>query len=85
MIRKHSHKRKSRDPASSRGSNVLGAAIAHLPQALRWVLMLGEKGGLSTKEIASLAGVSPETIEMTQNRGIALIQRELLSKANAAW
>ncbi len=85
MIKRHTLKRNSRVPASILGASAIGAAIAHLPEALRWVLMLGEEGGLSTNEIASLAGVSPKTIESTQNRGIALVQRELLLNANAAW
>lgn len=85
MKKRLTHKRKSRLLVGSLGSGAIGAAIAHLPQALRWVLMLGEKGGLSTKEIAALAGVSTDSIESTQNRGIALVQRELLLKAKAAW
>lgn len=84
MMKRLTLKRNSYAPVGILGSSALGAAIAHLPQALRWVLMLSEEGGLSTKEIAALAGVSPKSIESTQNRGIALVQRELLLKANAA-
>ena len=50
-----------------------GAAIAHLPAPLRWVMILGEPNGLSTREIANLAGISIEAVISIQGRGLALM------------
>ena len=71
-------------PAAAVLDNVLGAAIAHLPDIFRWVMILGGRDGLSIREIATLAGVSPKLIESTQNRGLTLIQKELLKYTRAA-
>ena len=70
-------------PVDLARDNVIGAAIAHLPDIFRWVMILGGRNGLSTREIATLAGVSPRLIESTQNRGLTLIQKELLKYTRA--
>lgn len=57
--------------------SAIGTAIARLPKVLRWVMILGDRNGLSTREIATLAGVDPKVIESTQVRGLALVRREL--------
>lgn len=67
-----------RSSARLSGDGVIGAAIAHLKAPLRWVMILGEANGLSTKEIANLAGVSLKVVRSMQYRGLALIQRELM-------
>lgn len=64
--------------------SAIGTAIAGLPDALRLVLLLGGQDGLSTREIATLAGVSPKVIESTRNRGNTLVQKELMSHLRGA-
>jgi len=71
-------------PAARVRDNVLGAAIAHLPDIFRWVMILGGPSGLSTKEIANLAGVGLKVVKSMQGRGLALIQKELLIGCGAA-
>jgi DNA-directed RNA polymerase specialized sigma24 family protein len=43
-------------------------------------MILGERGGLTTGEIARLAGVSLDTVKAIQNRGRTLIQEEILMR-----
>jgi len=79
IMKTRSHSNKAhRSSAKLPGDGVIGAAIAHLKAPLRWVMILGETNGLSTKEIANLAGVSLKVVQSMQDRGLALIQRELL-------
>lgn len=54
-----------------------GAAIAHLPMLVRWIMLLGGQHGLSTKEIANLSGTSIKTVKSIQDRGHKLIESEL--------
>jgi DNA-directed RNA polymerase specialized sigma24 family protein len=56
----------------------LGAAIARLPATIRWIVILGERDGLSTREIADLAGVSLDLVKSMQAQGLALIQKDIL-------
>lgn len=65
------------------GDGVIGAAISHFQAPLRWVMILGEANGLSTKEIANLGGVSLKIVKSMQDRGRALIQKELLMGCGA--
>ena len=76
--------RTRRFPTAMLRDSAIGKAIARLPETLRWVMILGERNGLSTTEIANLAGVSPKVIESTQNRGLVLIQKELLIRVGVA-
>lgn len=76
-IRSHLNKA-HRSSAKLPDDGVIGAAIAHLKAPLRWVMILGETNGLSTKEIANLAGVSLKVVQSMQDRGLALVHRELL-------
>ena len=71
-------------PSELLRDNALGTAISHLPDAMRWVMILGGRGGLTDGEIASLTGVSPKVVNSTHNRGLTLVQRELLSTVRAA-
>ena len=75
--RSHSNK-VHRSTATLSGDGIIGAAIAHLKAPLRWVMILSETDGLATKEIANLAGVSLKVVQSMQDRGLALVQRELL-------
>lgn len=70
----------TRSPMNKLRDSVIGTAIAGLPDALRWVMLLGGQNGLSTREIAVLAGVSPNVIKSTQHRGLTLIQKALLNR-----
>lgn len=69
-------------PIDAIGESAMGKAIARLPDALRWVMLLGGRNGLSICEIAALAGVSQKIVESTQHRGLALLQKELLNRAS---
>jgi len=60
---------------------VFEEAISHLPTVVRWVMILSEREGLSTQELADLAGVRFEVVEATQSQGLALIQKEFLMRA----
>lgn len=64
--------------------SAVGTAIAGLPAALRWVMLLGGQNGLSTREIATLAGVSTDVVKSTKHRGLTLIQRALLKRVRKA-
>jgi DNA-directed RNA polymerase specialized sigma24 family protein len=77
----NSRDRTCRSAAAMLRESAIGAAIAHLSAPLRWVMILGERNGLSTKEIANLAGVSLAAVKSMQGRGLALIQEELLMRA----
>lgn len=78
------HHRTMPSPIGMLRDSALGTAIAGLPDALRLVLLLGGRDGLSTREIAALAGVSPAIIESTRNRGNTLVQKELMSHLRGA-
>ena len=67
-----------RSAAAILRDSAIGTAIAHLPDTLRWVMILGEDNGLSTRELADLTGVSCKVIESTHDQGLALIRKELL-------
>jgi DNA-directed RNA polymerase specialized sigma24 family protein len=75
MNTRHSAPNATRAPI--RRNRAIEAAIAHLQAPLRWVMILGERGGLSTGEIANLAGVGLEVVKSIQSRALALIEREL--------
>lgn len=82
------HTRKSQSISPRTNAVILreravGTAITHLPDSLRWVMLLGERGGLSTREIADLAGVGSEEIEFAQDQGLSLIQKEFLQGQTA--
>jgi len=57
-------------------SDAGAAAISRLPELLRWIFILGEREGLSTVEIARLAGTSIEAIKSMRQRGLAIIRNE---------
>ena len=80
MNRRTSRNRTYRSPAATLRDSATGVAIAHLPNFLRWVMILSERNGLSTREIAGLVGTGTEVVESTRNRGLALIQKELLMR-----
>lgn len=84
MKSRNAHKLPPQSAATVLRDAAIGAAIAHLPQALRWVMILAGRGGLSTNEIATLAGVSPKAIACTQTRGQALIEKELMTGVQTA-
>jgi DNA-directed RNA polymerase specialized sigma24 family protein len=77
---RHSQNRTCRPHAAMLRNGAISAAIAHLSAPLRWIMILGERSGLSTGEIAQLAGVSLEDVQRMQGRGRALIQKELLMR-----
>jgi DNA-directed RNA polymerase specialized sigma24 family protein len=70
-------------PVASLSDSATGTAIAHLPAPLRWIVILGGSNGLSTKEIANLAGVGLRVVKSMQVRGLALIRKELLNGCGA--
>ena len=76
MKTRHSEKRTSRSQASIGRTRAIATAIAHLQAPLRWVMILGERGGLSTEEIANLTGVSVEAVKSVHSRALALVQKE---------
>lgn len=84
MNLRHSLRRRLESPVDLLRDSALGTAISHLPDAMRWVMILGGRNGLSTDEIAALAGVSPKLVESTQHRGTMLVQRELSSHSQGA-
>jgi DNA-directed RNA polymerase specialized sigma24 family protein len=55
----------------------LQSAIADLPQNVRLIVLLGGRDGLSTVEIARLAGVSVYLVKAMQSKGHALIETAL--------
>ena len=71
-------------PAATLDDSALGAAISRLPATIRWIVILGERNGLSTREIANLAGVSLELVKSMRGRGLALIQDDLVIQRGAA-
>jgi len=73
-----------RSPAATLDDSALGAAIARLPATIRWIVILGGRNGLSTREIANLAGIDPELVKSMQGRGLALIHEDLLIQRGAA-
>ena len=72
-----------RSPGAKLRDSALGAAIAHLPVPVRWIMILGAREGLSARDIANLAGVNIEVVKSLQGRGLALIQKELLCGCDA--
>lgn len=74
----------TQSPMDNLRDSAIGTAIAGLPDALRWVMLLGGQDGLSTREISVLAGVSPSVIKSTQRRGLTLIQNILLNRVRRA-
>jgi DNA-directed RNA polymerase specialized sigma24 family protein len=66
-----------RDSADTPKDSALATEIARLPATVRWIVILGERDGLSPKDIANLAGVSLELVESMIARGLALIQKDL--------
>ena len=70
-------------PVALLPDSATGAAIAHLTPPLRWIMILGGSNGLSTKEIANLAGVGLKVVKSMQVRGLTLIQKELLMGCGA--
>ena len=65
------------EPADTPEASALAAAIARLPATVRWIVILGERDGLSPKDIANLAGVSLELVESMLDRGLAIIRKDL--------
>jgi len=84
MSTRNSPNKSHRSSAAVSRGGATEAAIAHLPAPLRWVMILGGHSGLSTKEIASLAGVSLRIVQSMQDRGLALIRKEFLMGCGAA-
>ena len=78
MSTRNTHNRTYRSPAAGAGGPARAAAISHLPELLRWIIILGEREGLSIGEIARLAGTSREAIKSMQRRGLVLIRNELV-------
>jgi DNA-directed RNA polymerase specialized sigma24 family protein len=68
-------------PGIVASDEVFEEAISHLPTVVRWVMILSEREGLSTQELADLAGVRFDVVEATQSQGLALIQKEFLMRA----
>lgn len=66
-----------REHADMPEASDLTAEIAHLPAAVRWIVILGERDGLSPKDIANLAGVSLELVKSMLGRGLAIIQQDI--------
>jgi len=71
-------------PADTLKDSDLSAAIARLPAIVRWIVILGERDGLSAREIANLAGVSLDLVKAMQSRGLALIQEDPLIQGGEA-
>jgi DNA-directed RNA polymerase specialized sigma24 family protein len=71
------HNDAGKDPADKSEGSALTAEIAHLPAAVRWIVILGERDGLSPKDIANLAGVSLELVKSMLGRGLAIIQQDI--------
>jgi DNA-directed RNA polymerase specialized sigma24 family protein len=66
-----------KDPAGKSEASATADEIARLPATVRWIVILGERDGLSPKDIANLAGVSLELVESMLDRGLAIIQKDL--------
>ncbi len=66
-----------REPADTPEASTLTAAIAGLPASVRWIVILGERDGLSPSDISNMAGVSLELVESMLGRGLAIIQKDL--------
>lgn len=66
------------EPDETPKDSSMAMAIARLPATVRWLVILGERDGLSTGEIANLAGVSIALVKAMQDRGLALIQKDPL-------
>lgn len=76
MHKTHSRLR-ARSPVDLLRDNAFARAVSHLPDVMRWVMLLGGRDGLSTDEIATLSGVKRSVIDAMLSRGRALIQNEL--------
>lgn len=76
MRTQNARNRRLRSLAALPGSSANATAISRLPALLRWVMLLGGREGLSTNEIARLAGTSIEAVKSMQCRGLALIGRQ---------
>lgn len=66
-----------REPADTPEASARAAAIARLPATVRWIVILGERDGLSPKDISNLAGVSLELVESMLDLGVAIIRKDL--------
>jgi len=77
MSRKKSPKTPRQSATEATSDRDFKSAIADLPDTIRWIVILGERDGLSSSEIAKLAGVSESLVEAMRQRGLALIQTEL--------
>lgn len=74
MSTRHTRNRKQRALAAKADDAADAVAISQLPLPLRWIVILGERDGLSPSEIARLAGISIETVQAMLRQGLALVR-----------
>lgn len=62
---------------------VLEAAIRHLPETYRPVVVLRDVEGLSTQETADCLGLNEAVVKTRLHRGRALLRREIAARSTA--
>lgn len=64
--------------------SVLEAAVEHLPELYRPVVVLRDVEGLSTAETADCLGLSESLVKVRLHRGRALLRRDLTARSQGA-